>query len=112
MAKSSSNFLMQGLKLVSACPICKKGPTTDRFFIESSENSCIVHVTCKDCGHAILAKVNLHDVGVSCVGIMTDLAKGDLATLFDSDAVEIDDVLRTHESLSSGEFLTSFQKNI
>jgi hypothetical protein len=108
MDTSSSNFLTQGLKLVSTCPLCKKEHSTDPHIIEASDDRCLVHVTCGHCGHAIMAVLNMQDVGVSCVGIMTDLSKEDTGLLLDGSEVNIDDVLMTHESLSSDGFLSHF----
>ncbi|NQV11820.1 hypothetical protein HQ524_00500 [Candidatus Uhrbacteria bacterium] len=110
MEQSSSNFLSQGLKLVSNCPLCKKPHSTDPHIIEASDEMCLVHVTCGHCKHAILAVMNMQDVGVSCTGIMTDLSKEDTDLLLDGNEVDIDDVLMTHEALSTEGFLSHFRQ--
>lgn len=112
MEEQTSNFLSQGLRLVSNCTYCKKPNSTDPHVIEANDDMCLMHVTCWYCKHAILAVMNVEDLGVSCTGIMTDLSKSDTDFLFNGTEINIDDVLMTHEALSCEDFLVGFrQKN-
>jgi len=60
------------------CPLCKQSYGTDRMqILEERHGAHLVHMTCTNCASAILALVLITPIGVSSVGMMTDLVYDD-----------------------------------
>ena len=111
MNSHHAKLLSDGVRRVSACPLCQAKPEhTKTRVLESRDDHCLVHVTCGNCGHAMLSMVQLMDSGVQCVGILTDLSFEEAKQARSTASVAFDDVLMVHESLNTGQFLGKFRK--
>ncbi|MEY4723656.1 MAG: hypothetical protein RLZZ324_1169, partial [Candidatus Parcubacteria bacterium] len=69
------------------------------------EDSHLLHIQCGNCSNAIIALVLISTVGVSSVGMVTDLAFSEVTRFKDAPAVSTDDVIETHHLLSNGNML-------
>lgn len=107
MNTSTPKFLVEGIRLVSMCPICQNDKKTEAHVLKSDAQSGLVHVTCGSCGHALMAHLERQQGGVNCVGIVTDLSLGDARQSMKREAVAVDEVLAVHEALTSGTFVQS-----
>jgi len=105
MKISTSKFIKEGVALMSNCSVCKKRNCTNVRVIDVEAEWCMVHVTCSECGHAILAQLYTHEQGINYIGLMTDLSQEDSKTLLGDEYVNMDDVLGVHNLLSNGGFL-------
>ncbi len=98
---------------MNVCPFCatKEAPTTSHV-IESSKDAHTVHVTCEKCGQSVLVLIRVSQLGVHCVGIITDLKVEDAGVLLHSSVVNVDDVFSTHEALNREDFLEGVREGL
>jgi len=77
--------------------------------LDEKEDGHLLHIRCKKCWNSILALVLVSNVGVSSVGLVTDLVFEDVQKFRAEDAeVTVDDVLEIHALLeedTQGEFI-------
>ncbi|MEK7665842.1 MAG: hypothetical protein AAB337_03120 [Patescibacteria group bacterium] len=95
------------MRLISYCPLCQSEfhPMEAQLLGERGERH-LVHVRCVHCHNAILALVLVTKVGVSSVGLVTDLTYDDVLKFRASRRISVDDVLSVHEELEIGSLLT------
>lgn len=95
-----ADSLVEGLKLVKECPVCKAayepGMTT---ILEAYDEAELVHITCGSCTHAMIAIVAVSQFGMSTIGMMTDLTKTDAVRMRSRQAISGDDILNLHALL-------------
>lgn len=107
----SSQRSMEGLRLVSVCPLCSsKNASTQSHVIDVHEDTSLVHLSCGKCRRKILVQFRMSTVGVQCVGIVTDLSLEDARRLMKDRSVDIDDVLDVHEALNDEGFLVGIRE--
>ena len=99
--------------MISYCPLCETNynPMEARVLGEK-EDGHLLHIRCKKCWNSILALVMVSNVGVSSVGLITDLTFEDVQKFSAHQAdVTVDDVIEVHRLLSddgtSGDFIDS-----
>ncbi len=100
----SSPFFDEGVKLISYCPLCESSynPREARVLGEK-EDSHLLHIQCGNCANAIIALVLISSVGVSSVGLVTDLGYDEVNRFKEAPAVSTDDVIETHHLLTDEE---------
>jgi hypothetical protein len=76
--------------------------------IGENEETHLLHIRCRKCSNSILALVLVNNVGVSSVGLVTDLTFEDVLRFRGSQRISTDDVLRAHEWLSKRDWLAVF----
>jgi hypothetical protein len=91
---TNSRALQEGLKLMRSCPLCKHefGEESVRV-LEQREESHLVHVTCPKCLSAVLAVILVSPLGMSSVGVFTDLDAADVMKIRHKRIFSEDDVL-------------------
>lgn len=101
--RKPSSLLQESLRLISYCPVCDTSynPMEARVIEEQGETH-LMHVRCKKCAHAILALVLTSGMGVSSMGLLTDLTFDDVLRFREAPALTTDDVLAFHELLDQG----------
>lgn len=87
------------------CPLCR-GAYSPRgiVVIEEADDNRLVHVTCPKCRVSLVAVVAVSPLGMSTVGMLTDLSAGDLKRLANRSAIAADDILAFHQCLHQQEF--------
>lgn len=97
-------FSPESLRLVSFCPICSThyNPLTAQI-LEEREDAHLVHAVCRKCGSSIVALVLTGGLGISSVGLVTDLNGQEVLKFRGMNAVGTDDVIVAHQLLSSGQ---------
>lgn len=95
-----SSFSDEGIRLISYCPLCEASynPESARVLGEK-EDSHLMHIQCGRCSNAILALVMVSNVGVSSVGLVTDLGFDEVYQFKEAEPVSTDDVIETHRML-------------
>src|SRR3989338_5470070 len=88
-SSQSSPYFDEGVKLISYCPLCEK------------EDSHLLHIQCGRCSNAIIALVLISAVGVSSVGLVTDLAYDEVNRFKEAKPVSTDDVIEAHHLLQN-----------
>ena len=103
-APQSSPFFDEGVQLISYCPLCAMSynPQEARILGEK-EDSHLLHIQCGNCSNAIIALVLISSVGVSSVGLVTDLSFDDVLRFKNARPISTDDVIEVHDALQNEE---------
>jgi transcription elongation factor Elf1 len=103
MQEESSNFFeetWEDLKTISRCPICNSKYTTAEIdVLERKEDAHLVCIKCKKCQASVIAVILANQLGVSSVGLVTDLNGYDILKFKNQSAVSFDDVIEIHQML-------------
>lgn len=93
-------FSPESLRLVSFCPICNThyNPLTAQI-LEEREDAHLVHAVCRKCGSSIVALVLTGGLGISSVGLVTDLNGQEVLKFRNVGAIQPDDVIEAHRLL-------------
>ena len=96
------NPIQEGLRLMNQCPVCKGNYEPNESNILKEKGSAhLVHITCPHCHNSILAVVLATSVGLSSVGMMTDLKADDVLRLYGRETITEDELLSFHELLKT-----------
>ena len=88
------------LKVVRECPLCKVSYGLDDTNVLKEKNGThLVHATCPNCNSAMLSVVVVSQLGMSSIGVMTDLSAKDVNTLNMKGPIEEDELLEFHSIL-------------
>lgn len=103
MPRQPSDRWNEGLRLVSYCPVCDmQYNNVEAKILGEDGDTRLVHVCCKKCRHSVLALVLVNQVGVSSVGLLTDLTYEDVLQFRSSKRVTVKDVIDIHTVLEDG----------
>ncbi len=93
----ASSFLP---KMIQQCPLCtKEYAQTDVLLVGEADGTQLIHITCPSCKHAIVALIVLSQVGVSSIGMLTDLNAQELRRLLHKTPIADTTVLGFHDLL-------------
>lgn len=97
-----SQFLGEGLRFLQVCPSCETAynPLEARILGEQND-SHLLHIQCRRCFNALLALVAVSAMGISSIGVMTDLTFDDVLKFKEAEPVTADEVLGTHVLLQN-----------
>jgi len=100
------NFFDDSLKVISYCPTCnaRHNPVEAKILAEKAD-AHLVYVKCRQCQSAVLAVVSVGDLGVTSIGLATDLSAEDVIKFKNHSAISCDDVIAAHKDLIQGEVL-------
>jgi len=91
----------KGLKLLKDCPVCQTAfQTTDIRIVDTYDNAHLLHLTCSECSHALLSIFAISQMGMSSVGMATDLSAFDAERVLNTEPIHEDEVLSFHTLLS------------
>ena len=90
----------EGVRLTSYCPLCENSyvPQDARCLGEKSD-AHLLHITCGKCGTGMIALVLISNVGVTSVGLVTELTPIEVMLAKDAEAITTDDVITVHKLL-------------
>ncbi|HAZ28986.1 MAG TPA: hypothetical protein DCY48_04415 [Candidatus Magasanikbacteria bacterium] len=93
--------LQEKLLFMRHCPLCKKEYEREaRVHVLYEERPIeLVHITCSQCRNAVLAILAVSELGVSSVGLYTDLTAEDVVRFYSAESLAEDDVLSFHTVL-------------
>lgn len=102
--RRSPPFSQESLRLISYCPVCDTSynPMEARV-IDERDGRHLMHIRCKKCAHSILALVLTSGMGVSSMGLLTDLTFDDVVQFREAKAITVDDVITLHHLLEQKE---------
>lgn len=96
------SFLPEGLKLISACPICgNRYKPTQAKVIEQKGDAHLVHIECQNCQSGVVALIVRGGIGISSIGLITDLTADDVSRFKESEPLSEEDCLAIHEFLEA-----------
>lgn len=103
---SSLNPIQEQIRLLQQCPVCKgQYDAKQARILEDRGEAHLVHITCPHCQNAILAVIVSSPIGMSSVGMMTDLNEADVKRLRRRGALTEDEVLNFHSFLVDKKFI-------
>jgi len=84
-------------QLETYCPFCRLSFLPENAAVlGENQASWLIHVTCNSCSSSIIQLLMLGEVGISSVGLVTDLLQGELEKFRYSQPVTIDDLIDLH----------------
>ena len=87
--------------LITHCPICNlRYDPLEAKILEEGKNAHLVYIHCRHCQSAILAVIVTNNLGVSSVGLITDLNGEDVLRFKKAKPISCDDVIEVHQFLS------------
>lgn len=83
-----------GIRWASSCPLCgdEYSPEEARI-VSEKDGAFLVHTNCKKCGSSVVATLVANQMGVSSVGLVTDLTYDDILKFKEEDYITTDDLL-------------------
>lgn len=97
----------EGLKLISHCPLCHKAYNPIKAkVLEERDGAHLLYIKCQDCHCAVLALVMASAMGMSSIGLITDLQSHEVGRLERLGPITDRDILDCYQLLGSGRFLS------
>ena len=69
--------------------------------LEESDNAQLIYIRCKNCHSAIVALVSINSIGISSIGLVTDLDDNEVKNFKELSEVNGDDVLSIYQALEN-----------
>ncbi|MFA6422520.1 MAG: hypothetical protein WCV92_03920 [Candidatus Buchananbacteria bacterium] len=99
--KKGFNRFSDGIKIVSHCPICHFNyEPNEAKVLEESEGAELIYIKCRNCQSAIVALISINQMGISSVGLITDLDSREILSFKEKKGISADDVLEIYQALS------------
>jgi len=97
MGEKLFNLFNDNPTLITHCPVCNQryDPLEARI-LEEGDNAHLVYISCRDCRSAILAVIVANNMGISSLGLITDLSADDVMNFKSDTPVSVDDVIEVH----------------
>ncbi len=99
-SSGSSRATGDTLRLVSYCPLCNASysPLRTRV-LDERDGAHLLYIQCASCGSSIVATVLTSTIGVTSIGLLTDLTGDDVLRFKDEGGITADGVLQVHQLL-------------
>lgn len=113
MEQKQNPFLPnEGLRLISYCPLCNThyNPLAAKV-LDEREDAHLIHIECRKCGSSIVALVLTGGLGISSVGLVTDLTSDDVIRFKDARTILSDEVIDLYECVHSGSLLDKLKQS-
>lgn len=95
------HFPQEGLRLISYCPLCHTNFNPFKIkILEEKGDSHLLHTECQCCHSSVVILVLASELGVSSVGLVTDLTGDEVMKFKNSSEVTSDDVIEIHMELN------------
>ena len=107
LADKFFDLFNESLKVISSyCPVChSRYNPIEAKILEEKAGAHLIHIRCRHCQVAILALVLVNNLGVSSLGLVTDLTSEEVLKFRSFSPLTCDDVIATHQILASKKVL-------
>lgn len=96
----SFHYSPEGLRLISKCPLCSEQyQPFQASIVEEKDDAQLVHIKCRRCQSAIVALIVNGQLGLTSVGLITDLSSDDVELFKDALPIEEKDVFKCFSEL-------------
>ncbi len=97
-----------GQSFISHCPVCniRYNPIEAKVLEEKKENH-LLYVKCRNCQSAVLTLVISNNLGLTSVGLITDLDGDEVLKFKDQKGISHDEVLEFHQFIGREKALIS-----
>ena len=97
----NSQSSLENLHLISYCPLCNTHYNpSEADILEQEDGAHLIHVSCSKCSSSIVAVIISSGIGISSVGLITDLSADDVLYFKSGSRVNEDDVIDSVKSVS------------
>lgn len=102
---AGENF-QDSIKIISYCPLCRThyNPLSAQM-LEQTETAHLMYIRCRKCSSSIVTLVVMGVVGVTSMGLVTDLTSDDVLKFQHARSIDQEDVLDIYEQIRSQDFL-------
>lgn len=109
MEEKLFNLFNDHQALITHCPVCglRYNPLEAKV-VEEVNNAHLIHIKCRHCQATILAVVFISSLGVSSVGIVTDLESDEIIKFKSAKPINCDDVIEIHQLLNRQKVLIDY----
>lgn len=98
--ESQPDFFEDDLKVISNCPLCgARYNPMKADILEENEEAHLIHITCNKCRVSVLAMILHTSMGMSSVGLVTDLTPEDVLKFKNKKDISADDIINFHKKL-------------
>lgn len=99
--QSHETPISRALTMLRHCPICNTAYSEEMFHaIEKKDEAHLLHGTCAKCNQSVLALVMTSTMGVSSVGMITDLTAEDIRKMSKKQSISEDELFSFHSLLT------------
>ena len=99
--KKGFNKFPDGIKIVSHCPICHYNyDPSEAKILDENDGAELIYIKCNHCQSAIVALISINQMGISSVGLITDLDSREVSSLKEMSGITADEVLEVYQALS------------
>jgi hypothetical protein len=89
-----------GVKIVSYCPLCETQYNVKHAkIIEERDDAQLLHITCSKCQSSVLALILMNPMGISSMGLISDLTSSEVGKFRKEKIIETDEVIDFHRRL-------------
>lgn len=108
MNQSASSQSLDNFRLVAFCPLCNaQYQPIQASILEQKDDANLIYVECSECGASIIALVVMGLMGISSIGLVTDLTERDIRRFQSAQALSSDDILDLHKALQQKNAVTT-----
>ncbi|HOX97403.1 MAG TPA: hypothetical protein PL066_03590 [bacterium] len=107
------NFLEESLKVIATCPVCQQKYNQQTIkVVEKQSDSYVFHITCDKCNSAVLAYAVQTPMGLTTIGLLTDLQLSEVKRFLRQAMISENDVLQAYQVITAkGEDFASLLMN-
>ncbi len=100
------NLFEESLKTISYCPVCNNryNPIEAKVLVEKND-AHLIYIKCRRCQSAILAIILANNLGISSVGLITDLESDEVLKFKAVKQINFDDAIEMHQTLTKDKVL-------
>jgi len=101
------------LRVVSSCPICNaRYHNNELRILEERSDAQLIYLQCRKCQSSVLAVILMSQLGVSSVGLVTDLTGEDVLKFRRQPVLSNDDVLDVHVAFAQSDVWKRFEESV
>lgn len=99
-AVGSYHYSPEGLKLISKCPVCSEQyQPFQASIVEEKDEAQLVHIQCRKCASAIVALIVNGQMGLTSVGLITDLSSSDVERFKDAQPITEEELFEAFKEM-------------
>ena len=103
------NLFGDNLTLITHCPFCNLRYNHLKARIsEEGENTQLIYIQCQHCQSAILVLIVAGSLGITSIGLVTDLSSEDVLKFKAAKPINCDDVIKIYQFLNEEKVLIDY----
>jgi hypothetical protein len=100
LSAGAYHFSPEGLRLISKCPLCSEQyQPFQASIVEEKADAQLVHITCRKCQSSVVALIVDGHLGLSSIGLITDLSSSDVERFKTSPAITEQHIFAAYKEL-------------